>query len=52
MTRHRGGRPVRLLALFTLVGIGIVVFEPVAAMFVPLLLFALAVAVLITAVKH
>ncbi|WP_276328935.1 hypothetical protein [Amycolatopsis lexingtonensis] len=43
---------MRLLALFTLVGIGIIVFEPVAAMLVPLLLFTLAVAVLISAVKH
>ncbi|WP_284742816.1 hypothetical protein [Amycolatopsis sp. RTGN1] len=43
---------MQLLALFTLVSVGIIVFEPVAAMLVPLLLFALAVAVLITVVKR
>ncbi|MEU4517368.1 hypothetical protein AB0F52_01465 [Amycolatopsis sp. NPDC024027] len=43
---------MRLLALFTLIGVGVIVFEPVAAMLVPLLLFALAVAILITVVKR
>ena len=52
MTRRHRRQPARLVGLVTLGAVGVIVLQPVAAMLVPLLLFALAVAVLAEVVRR